>query len=81
MTLPMKGSARVMLASGAEKAHFLFLFGRLTFLPIGGDTNLEDRNLLKLRSLDPSCPFFLSDNSIWGTTSPNAPNAMIARLK
>ena len=27
---------------------------------------LEDRNLLKLRSLDPSCPFFLSDNSIWG---------------
>ena len=28
--------------------------------------NLEDRNLLKLRSLDSSCPFFLSDNSIWG---------------
>ena len=27
---------------------------------------LEDRNLLKLRSLDSSCPFFLSDNSIWG---------------
>ena len=27
---------------------------------------IEDRNLLKLRSLDPSCPFFLSDNSIWG---------------
>ena len=28
--------------------------------------NLEDRNLLKLRSLDSSCPFSLSDNSIWG---------------
>ena len=27
---------------------------------------LEDRNLLKLRSLGSSCPFFLSDNSIWG---------------
>ena len=27
---------------------------------------LEDRNLLKLRSPDSSCPFFLSDNSIWG---------------
>ena len=27
---------------------------------------LENLNLLKLRSLDPSCPFFLSDNSIWG---------------
>ena len=29
-------------------------------------TNLEDRNLLKLRNLDSSCQFFLSDNSIWG---------------
>ena len=28
--------------------------------------NLEDPNLLKLRSLDSFCPFFLSDNSIWG---------------
>ena len=27
---------------------------------------LEHRNLLKLRSLDSTCPFFLSDNSIWG---------------
>ena len=27
--------------------------------------DLEDRNLLKLRSLDSSFPFFLSDNSIW----------------
>ena len=27
---------------------------------------LEDRNLLKLRSLDSSCPFLLSDSSIWG---------------
>ena len=27
---------------------------------------LEDRNLRKLRSLDSSCPFFLSDNRIWG---------------
>ena len=27
---------------------------------------LEDRNLLKLRSLGSSCPFFLSDDSIWG---------------
>ena len=26
---------------------------------------LEDRNILKLRSLDSSCPFFLSDTSIW----------------
>ena len=26
--------------------------------------SLEDRNLLKLRSLDSSFPFFLSDNSI-----------------
>ena len=30
------------------------------------EESLEDRNLLKLRSLDSSCPFFLSDNSIWG---------------
>ena len=28
--------------------------------------NPEDRNLLKLRSLDPSCPLYLSDHSIWG---------------
>ena len=28
--------------------------------------DLEDRNLLKLRKMDPSCPFFLSENSIWG---------------
>ena len=27
---------------------------------------LEDRNLLKLRSLDSLIPFFLSDNSSWG---------------
>ena len=27
---------------------------------------LEDLNLLKLGSLNSSCPFFLSDNSIWG---------------
>ena len=27
---------------------------------------LEDRNLLKLRSLDSSSPFFLSNTSIWG---------------
>ena len=27
---------------------------------------LEDRNLHKLRSLDYSCPFFLSDDRIWG---------------
>ena len=27
---------------------------------------LEDPNLLKLMSLDSSCPFFLSENSIWG---------------
>ena len=26
---------------------------------------LEDRNLLKLRRLDSSCPFCISDNSIW----------------
>ena len=32
----------------------------------GVTLNLEDRNLLKLRSLDSSCPFFLSGNSIWG---------------
>ena len=29
-------------------------------------TCLENHNLLKLRSLDSSCPFFLSDNSIRG---------------
>ena len=29
-------------------------------------TFLEDRNLLKLRGLDFSCPLFLSDNSVWG---------------
>ena len=34
--------------------------------PVNGGRDLEDRNLLKLRRLDPSCPFFLSDNSIWG---------------
>ena len=27
---------------------------------------LEDRSLLKLRRLDSSCSFFLSENSIWG---------------
>ena len=27
---------------------------------------LEDRNLLKFRSLDSSCPFSLTDNSEWG---------------
>ena len=27
---------------------------------------LEDRNPLKLRSLDSSCPCFQSDNNIWG---------------
>ena len=39
---------------------------------------LEDRNLLKLRSLDSSCPFFLNDLEHLGTMNPNA---MIARLK
>ena len=39
----------------------LVLFSGLPLL-----SYLEDRNLLKLRSLDSSCPFFLSDNSIWG---------------
>ena len=33
---------------------------------IGVTPFLEDRNLLKLRSLHSSCPFFLSENSIWG---------------
>ena len=34
---------------------------------------LEDRNLLKLMSLDSSCPFFLSDKSNWGLSGlPNA---------
>ena len=28
--------------------------------------SLEDPNILKLRSLDSSCPFYLSDNSISG---------------
>ena len=42
---------------------------------------LEDPNLLKLRSLDSSCPFFLSDKSISGTMAINASNATIARLK
>ena len=33
----------------------------------GGTTNiLEDPNLLKLKRLDSSCPFFLSDTSILG---------------
>ena len=35
-------------------------------LPLAWVAFLEDRNLLKLRSLDPSCPFFPSDNRIWG---------------
>ena len=43
--------------------------------------NLEDRNLLKLSSLDSSRPFFLSDNSIWGQWTQVLPNAIIARLK
>ena len=43
--------------------------------------DLEDPNLLKLRSLGSSCLFFLSNNSIWGKMNPNAPNAMITRLK
>ena len=51
----------------------------------GGDLNLgqnlEGRNLLKLRRLDPSCPAFLNDKEYLGTTNPDAPNAMIARLK
>ena len=32
----------------------------------GASEFLEDPNLLKLRSLDSSSPFFLSDTSIWG---------------
>ena len=27
---------------------------------------IQDRNLLKLRSLGSSCPFFLGDNGNWG---------------
>ena len=42
---------------------------------------LEDRNLLKLRSLDSSGPFCLGDTSIWGNKPSNDPNAIIARLK
>ena len=42
-----------------------------------GQRGLEDHNLLKLRSLDSSFPFFLN----LGTMNLNAPNAMIARLE
>ena len=43
-----------------------------SFLAIGATASrslspsLEDHSVLKFRCLDPSCPFFLSDNSIWG---------------
>ena len=43
--------------------------------------DLEDPNLLKLRSLDSSCPFFLSDSSFSVTMNSNAPNALTARLE
>ena len=39
--------------------------------------DLEDRNPFKLKSLDFSCPFCLSDTIYLGTTNSNA---MIARL-
>ena len=46
------------------------------------EDSLEDRKLLRLRSLDSSCPLFLSDKIIYlGTMNSNAPNAMIAKLK
>ena len=38
-------------------------------LRFGSLPDLEDRNLLKLRSRDSSCPFFLSDKRIWGQWS------------
>ena len=44
----------------------LFSAGGKTTVSQGGTNCLEDRNLLTLRSLDSSCPFFLSDTSIWG---------------
>ena len=41
-------------------------FAKFGFSPKAYTYTLDDRNLLKLRSLDSSFPFFLSDNSIWG---------------
>ena len=42
---------------------------------------LEDRNLLKLRRLDSSCPFFLSDNSIWGDNELKGPKCYDRKAK
>ena len=49
-------------------SHFWVTFIILGFWAFqeGINFTLEDRNLLKLRSLVSSCSFFLSDNSIWG---------------
>ena len=43
--------------------------------------HLEDRNLLKFRSLDSLFFIFLGDTEHLGTMNPNAPNPTIARLK
>ena len=48
---------------GAKIVNKNFVNNKLVF-PIF--TSLEDPNLLKLKSLDSHCPFFLSDNGICG---------------
>ena len=55
-----KGSTR--MCSVLELGHSILCMLRRETLR----AYLEDRNLLKLRSLDSSRPFFVSDNNIWG---------------
>ena len=50
---------------GGQHFHKAKSFFERSFFAMFGKF-LEDPNLLKLRSLDSSCPFFLSDTSIWG---------------
>ena len=66
------------LQKGALKVPELLFLTFQTFLPsepsarvdglnaVESPLTIEDPNLLKLRSLDSSSPFFLGDTSIWG---------------
>ena len=54
-----------------RNSHQVLFFGLKYLSPVPNITTfLEDRNLHKLKSLDPSCPFFLSYTSTWGQRAP-----------
>ena len=53
-------------ATSGERGTQFWEFFVAVFWALLGANPLEDPNLLKLKSLDSSCPFFLGDNRIWG---------------